>query len=107
MLSKITNFFVILTADAQVGGTIGNLPNPTGVRTLEDLLNKISGYLYKISIPLVTIMVIIGAIQLLFAGGNPEKVTTGKRTILYAVIGFAIIFLAGGLTSVIADLLSP
>ncbi len=40
------------------------------------------------------------------AAGNEEKFATGKRTVLYAVIGYAIILIGWGITSIIQSLLS-
>ncbi len=92
------------------GGTGPNdfkLPNPLGDDTtsLADLLERIFEYLFKIAVPITAIMVLIGAFQLMFAGGNEEKVKTGKKTILYAVVGFAIVLLADGITAVMKEIL--
>ncbi len=81
------------------------LPNPLQYDTIEEILVAVWGYLFAISIPLVAIMVIIGAFQIMFAAGNVEKVETGKKTVLYAVIGFTIILLAGGVVTLIKELL--
>jgi len=86
-------------------GGVGKLPNPLGTTSIETLLDRIVAYLYTISIPIVAIMIIIGAFQMMFAGGSPEKVTTGRKTILYSVIGFAIIVASTGIIEVIKTLL--
>lgn len=104
---------------AQGGGTIGpggegsggdtsnntggsRLPNLLGVNSAEGLLNKILDWLIKIIAPiLLTIMVIIGAFQMLFAQGNAEKFSAGRKTIVYAVIGYAIIFISQGVALII------
>jgi|SRR3989344_205466 len=92
---------------SQPGGLTqpGGLPNPLGTTNIEDLLNRIVAYLYTISIPLVVIMVIIGAFQIMFAGGNPENVTKGKKTILYSVVGFVIVVVASGVAFILKELL--
>jgi len=82
------------------------LPNPLGAQTIPDVLCRIGGWLFTIAIPLTAIMIIIGAFQIMFAGGNEEKVTTGKRTIIYTVVGFAIILSATGIIYVIQELLN-
>ena len=81
------------------------LPNPLKHGSIVDLLKAVWGYLFAISIPLVAIMVIIGAFQIMFAAGDVEKVQKGKRTVLGAVIGFAIVLLAGGVVAVVGELL--
>jgi hypothetical protein len=50
-------------------------------------------------------MVMIGGFTILTAGDNPEKVNSGKRIITWAVVGFAIILMAGGVISLIGQLL--
>jgi hypothetical protein len=51
-------------------------------------------------------MIVFGAFQILTAGGDPEKFSTGKKTILYAVIGYVIIWVGWGLTSIIEGVLT-
>jgi hypothetical protein len=51
-------------------------------------------------------MILIGAFQMLFSGGNEEKFKLGRKMILYTAIGYAIILIGWGLTSIIRDFLS-
>jgi hypothetical protein len=87
------------------GGTV-TLKNPAGSETIEGLINNITSALVTIATPIVGIMVLVGAFQMLFAAGNPEKFKQGKKTILYTVIGYAIILIASGITSIIESVLS-
>ena len=84
-----------------------SLPNPLGTTsTIIELINKIISALRDyIAPPIVTIMILFGAFQMLFAQGDPEKFSTGKKTILYAVIGYFIILIASGISLVIKDVL--
>ena len=83
------------------------LPNPLGrIGTIPELLNNIAGYLIYISIPVVTIMIIYGAFQMLTAADSPEKFKSGKQTIVYALIGFIIVLLAKGITALIEEILT-
>lgn len=81
------------------------LPNPIGSNDITDILKKIVNYLIKIGAPILAIMILIGGFQILTAGGNPEKVKTGRHTILYSVIGYAIILSAWGIVAIIEKLL--
>ncbi|MDP2696156.1 MAG: pilin [bacterium] len=81
------------------------LPNPIKSQTIPELLDTIVTYLIRIAVPIVTIMIIIGAFQMLFATGDPAKFKKGKDTILFAVIGFAIVLVAKGITAIIKLLL--
>jgi hypothetical protein len=85
------------------------IPLPNLLAPCTDLgcvVNNITDALLKISIPIVALMIIIGGIQMITAGGNPERFTTGRKTITYAVIGFAIILLADSIISIIRNILS-
>lgn len=62
--------------------------------------------LFNIAIPLTVIMVIVGGFQILTAGGDPEKFKTGRKTLIYAVIGFAIVLISGGVVQLIQNLLN-
>ena len=56
---------------------------------------------WDIALPLCTIMVLVGAFQLITSSGEPEKVSQGRKTILYAAVGFAIALVAGSITNII------
>ena len=92
-------------AETKAGGGPVSLPNPLGVESIPELLNNIAGYLIYISIPVVTIMIVYGAFQILTAAGSPEKFKSGKQTIVYAIIGFIIVILAKGITALIEEIL--
>lgn len=90
----------------QGGGNSFTLTNPlASCNDLSCIANAIIAALFTISIPIVSIMVLIGGFQILTAGGDPEKFRTGRKTIIYAVVGFAIILLAGGVVSLIRSLI--
>lgn len=84
------------------------LPNPLGAgnTTISQIINNVASYLsIYIAPPIVTIMIIFAAFQILTAGDNPDKVKTGKEIILWTVIGYAIILISWGITSIIQQLL--
>ena len=99
-------------AQSGTGGAEGGtgsgitLPNPLGeTGTIPELLEKIVGWLILIASPIAAGMIIYGAFQILFAAGDPEKFKTGKRTILYTIVAYAIIFIGWGIVSIIEDVL--
>lgn len=71
------------------------------------VLQRIITAMYYIALPIVTLMVLIGAFQIMTAGGNAEKVTKGRNTIMYAAIGFVVILFASGITGIIRSILTP
>ena len=104
LFSFITPFFAE-KAYADVGppppgGSI-TLPNPLSCADLFCLLEKVILVIFNIAIPVTVIMVLIGAFQILTAGGDPAKFATGQKTILYAAVGFALVILANSLVAII------
>jgi hypothetical protein len=86
-------------------GTI-TINNPLQVNNIQDLISGVAHYLaFYIAPAIVVIMVLYGAFQILTAGGAPEKIATGRKTILYAVIGYAVVLIAAGIVAVIQDLI--
>ncbi|MDP2629746.1 MAG: pilin [Candidatus Harrisonbacteria bacterium] len=79
--------------------------DPLGGQTLEELISAITRWLTSIGSIVVTIMILIGAFQMIFAGGKPEEFKKGQKTILYAVIGLVIILIANGITAIVKSVL--
>ena len=93
-----------------IGGTDSTsitIPNPLGEgATIESLLQRIIDFLaFTIGPVIVVLMVVIAAFQMITAGGNPDKISSGRKTLTFALVGYAIILLADGLISVIKDIL--
>lgn len=88
-----------------IGGNGVSIQNPLKAGSIEELLDSVAFFLYTVAIPLTTIIILFGAFQLLTSGGNEDKVKAGKRTLLWAVVGFTIVFIAGGVASIISNLL--
>jgi hypothetical protein len=83
------------------------LVNPLGnVNSFEDVLDNVMTWFVRLGAPLATLMIIIGGLQMLFAGGSPEKFKKGQSTILYTAIGYGIIILGSGIIKIIKALLS-
>ncbi len=105
---KILQNFIINTASADVtgsGGTFVQIKNPLGNASLQQVIDRITSYAIGIGASLSTIMVLVGAFQILTAGGDASKFEKGKKTVLYAAIGFGVLLLASGLAGLIADIL--
>jgi len=103
-------------AQTQTGGITPNnnqgtsktfiIPNPLGVTSISEIINRIAYYLsVLIAPPIVTIMILFAAFQILTAGDNPEKIQTAKNIILWTCVGYGIILISWGITSIIAQLL--
>lgn len=68
---------------------IGNQP---GYRTVGEFISKILPNVYIIAGLILFFLIFLGGFGLLTAGGDPEKIAQGGKTITAAIAGFAIIF---------------
>lgn len=98
------------SGDGTTGGGIApgsniTIQNPLKVGTVPELLDAIANFLFIVSIPLVTIMILLGAFQLLTAAGNEDRIKRGRRTITWAIVGLAVILIAGGIATLVANIL--
>lgn len=105
LLCPIVNFLALLPAIVLAEEQVGPLKNPLGVSTIPALVDKITTYIIELAAPIVTIMILVGAFQMLTAAGNESKFSQGKKTITYAVIGMAVVLVAKGITAVITNFL--
>ncbi len=87
---------------AEAGGKI-TLTNPLKCPTLGACIDKLIDALFVLAAPLCALMVMVGGYQILFAAGDPEKFKTGKQTLTYAMIGFALLVLAKSVQYIILD----
>ena len=91
-----------------------SFPNPLGSCSsasaagggqLSCVLNKIIDGLIVLAIPVVGLLVIFAAYQIMTAAGDPEKFKTGTKTLMYTAIGFAIMLLSKGVAYILQDIL--
>ena len=90
---------------AQTNTTPVSLPNPIGASSFTQVVANVTTFLLEIAIPLTAIMALIGGFQMITAGGNPEKFSSGRKTLMYAAIGFAVVLLAGGVAQIVKNFL--
>jgi len=94
------------TLAAGVGETTGaELTNPLGTTSIVQIINNVLNYLIFISVPILAIMILVGGFQILTARDNPEKIGNGRKTIMYAVIGFIIILISKGVALIILKIM--
>ncbi len=81
------------------------LTNPLGQNsTFQTVLDNVNVFLLAIAAPICGIMVVWGGFQMITAAGNPEKFSSGKKTLLYAAIGFAVVIFASSVVPVIQSI---
>ena len=74
------------------GGDPPELEDPLGGKDVPDLVGGIIQKLLGVTGVLALLMFILGGVTWMTSAGNPEKITKGKNTIVWAVFGLAFIF---------------
>jgi|GEM_PF-1303714 len=79
--------------------------NPLNADILKVTIDKIVSFIFYISLGLGPLMIIIGAVIFATAGQNPDQAETGKRVIIYTLVGLAVIFLVKALIYIVINVL--
>jgi hypothetical protein len=75
--------------------------NPSKIKDLMELVDAIVNFLFYIAIPLAILLIVIAAFLFLTSGGAPQRVTTAKNVLFYAMLGLLIIILAKAISSIV------
>jgi 4-amino-4-deoxy-L-arabinose transferase-like glycosyltransferase len=107
-LLAVASLWLFTTAQRVLAGapTSLQLQNPLNATSVEEVLKSAAPKLTLLAAPIVTIVVLYGAFLMITAAGDPEKIKSGKKTLLYAAIGFAVVLLADSIVPVIRDIFS-
>lgn len=79
------------TSSTTGSGTFGNPIAPT---TIEGVLGSIMAYLQGIAGTIAVIFIIIGGIMYMISGGDKDMVERAKKTLIFAIVGLAIVLAA-------------
>lgn len=73
------------------------LDNPLKADTFAKLIDTIINFLFYLAIAITPIMLIMAGFYYLTAAGEPEKINTAKKIILYTLVGLVIVISAKGI----------
>ncbi len=79
--------------------------NPLVWGTLQEIIEAILRVVFIISLILTPLFVMIGAFYIMTAGDSKDRMSTGKKFILYAVIGLIVIFFSRAIIGLIHGIL--
>ena len=85
---------------AYVGGM------PGGTESIATLFSTVTSILLFVVGALAVIMVVVGGLRYVISGGNASAVSAAKNTVLYAIVGVVIAFLAYALINFVLGVLS-
>lgn len=84
-------------------------PSESPIQSINDIikiLDNIAKWMYTIFFIVAAIFILIAAYNFLFAQGNPEKITSARKQVTYAVIAIIIALVAASFVYLIKDILS-
>jgi hypothetical protein len=102
-MKKILLILIFLSLISPFVATGITIENPIRTDTFQDLIASIINILFTIALILAPLMIIIGAFLFLVPGEKLENVETGKKIILYTIIGLIIIILANGIIALLRE----
>jgi len=88
----LTSLLIPILAKADI-----EIPNPLKAQNFIELLNTIIDFIFILSLGIAPIMIIISGFYFITAMGEPEKIATAKKIIIWALIGLLVVFCAKGL----------
>jgi len=80
------------------------IPDPLDGKTIGDIIASIINLIAGLATGIGVIMIIWAGILYMTAGSSEEKVTKAKKTILWTIVGLAIIWSANFIVDAIVDL---
>ena len=75
--------------------------NPLMGDGLGSIIDPIIGFIFKISMVLVPLLVIYGAFMIVTAAGDSAKIEQAKKIIFWTLVGFVIVLLSRGVGDLI------
>lgn len=85
---------------AQTGGITFTDPI-VGGGNFDDMLTRVLSWLWPLSLVLAVLIIIIGAYFMIASGGDPQKFAMGRKIVVYALIGVAIVTIARGIVELV------
>lgn len=69
--------------------------------TIEGIVSTLIPFIYVLAGLALLLMLIVGGFQLMMSAGDPKGVESGKNKVMYALIGFLIIFVSFWLVQIL------
>ena len=87
------------------GGGIFRIENPLEAESFQELLDAITGFIFWLGMAVAPIMILIAGFYFVTSAGDPNRVQTAQKMILYTVFGLVIVLFAKGLVVVLKSIL--
>lgn len=81
----------------------GTICNPLAVETIQDFIRIVLEGLLRVGIPIVALAIIYCGFLFVFAVGNSEKLTKARQSLIYTLIGAAILLGSYAIATLLAE----
>jgi len=92
-------------APPPVTSVVVTFPNPISASNFAELINTLINFLFTIAVIVAPILLVIAGIIFMTAAGDPGRVATARRMLLWTIVGFGIILISKGLVEVLKGIL--
>lgn len=83
------------------------IKNPLGATSdITTLVKNILNFLWKIAWAIAPILIVYAGFLYITSAGNEEKVKTAQKTLIWALVGFAVVLIASSVPTIIQEFLS-
>ena len=79
---------------------------PQGIGEILQIITTIGNWIFAIFMAISVIFILWGAFEFVTGGGDPEKVSSAKKRLLYAAIGIALALVANGVDDILRSILT-
>lgn len=92
----------IITQLVDLGAAVS--PKPVTPTSLTQVIDNLRNWIIGILVALATLMLTVGGLRYMLAGGDPSEIAKGKATLRFAAVGYAIAALAPLLVSILKQI---
>jgi len=83
-----------------------NITNPLGATSdITTLVENILNFLWKLAWAVAPILIVYAGFLYITSAGNEDKVKTAQKTLVWALVGFAVVLIASSVPAIIKDFL--
>ena len=102
-MKKLFKTIFFLTSFGLARFASADLTNPLKSTTFAELVANIAKIVAEVGFPIAVMALLWAGFLFVTAGGNEEKINNAKKTLLWAVIGTAILLGAWGIATAVSS----
>ena len=102
---SILILFILALPITVLANEIIEIENPLTATSFEEIVDNMIDFIFKIAIVLAPLVILIGGVLFVTAGGNIQQIDRAKKLILWTAIGFLIVLLSRGILGIINKIL--